>query len=161
METRTEVLYPRDTWQWFGTAGHLIVGHDCRFHLCTQVGPWLVSTVGQYWPERPVREIHAQVHAPAWLAANRHRKGDDFDRAYMQRFGYAEIGGDRTYETMVFRACKPCTAEGCACGLPEIDGSEVAAAGYNDAGSATAGHLEMCERFAAVPAGAAEPERGE
>jgi hypothetical protein len=61
-----------------------------------------VSTVGEYWPERPSREIHAEVRDPAWLDENRSRKGDDFDRAYMQRFGFHEIGCDRTYETMVF-----------------------------------------------------------
>lgn len=32
----------------FGTAGHLCVSESCRFHLCTQVGNVLVSTVGDY-----------------------------------------------------------------------------------------------------------------
>ena len=137
------------TWKWFGAAGHLIVGRWCRFHLCTQVGSWLVSTVGEYWPERPTREIHAEVVDPEWLFLNAHRKGDDFDAAYMERFGYDTIGLGRLYETMVFRAGEPCSSEGCGCGMPSIDGQEQDFEGYNDAAAATRGHYEMCKRWAA------------
>lgn len=143
----------RSEWRWFGHPGHLIVGDSCRFHLATQVGEFLVSTVGEYWPERPVREIHAEVHDPAWLIENVHRRGDDFDAAYMRRFGYEEIGYNRKYETMVFKAGVPCTAEECGCGIPEIVGSELDATGYNDAGSATRGHMEMCRKWAVANAG--------
>lgn len=135
-------------WKWFGHAGHFICGHWCRFHLTTKVGKYLVSTVGEYWPERGSREIHAQVHDPKWFAANRHRLGDDFDHAYMQRFGYETVGLDRLYETMVFRAGAPCKAKGCACGLPSINGSELDFKGYNDAASATTGHHKLCRKWA-------------
>ena len=37
-------------WKWFGHTGHFICGYKCRFHLCTQVGKYLVSTVGDYFP---------------------------------------------------------------------------------------------------------------
>ena len=137
------------TMRWFGNAGHLIVGHWCRFHLCTEVNGYLVSTVGEYWPERSTREIHAEVHDPRWLAKNAHLKGDYFDAAYFARFGYETIGCDRTYETMVFKAGAPCTAKGCGCGLPTIDGSELDFKGYNDAASATAGHMAMVAKYAA------------
>jgi hypothetical protein len=133
--------------RWFGNAAHFICGQSCRFHLATQVGPWLVSTVGQMWSARNVREIHAKVHDAAWLAANVHRKGDDFDAAYFARFGYEEIGCDRTYETMVFRAGKPCRSKDCGCGLPTIDGSERDFAGYNNAKDATAGHMKMLAKW--------------
>jgi hypothetical protein len=136
---------PKKDWQWFGSAGHLIVGHWCRFHLCTLVGGYLISTVGEYWPERSTREIHAEVHDPKWLAKNRQRKGDDFDHAYMKRFGFETIGYDRKYETMVFRAGSPCE---CGCGIPQIDGSEQDFAGYNEAADAARGHMEICERWA-------------
>lgn len=135
-------------WKWFGHAGHFICGHKCRFHLCTQVGKYLVSTVGEYWPERSSREIHASVYDPVWLAANRHRLGDDFDHAYMKRFGYKTVGCDRKFETMVFRAGAPCKVKDCECGLPGIDGSELDFAGYNDAGSATRGHVKLCRKWA-------------
>lgn len=132
---------------WFGNAGHFICGHWCRFHLTTQVGDFLVSTVGQYWPERSSREIHARVHDSAWLADNSHRKGDDFDHAYMKRFGFEEIGYQRTFETMVFRAGEPCRAPDCMCGLPGIDGGELDFRGYNDARAATEGHMALVAKI--------------
>jgi hypothetical protein len=133
--------------KWFGHAAHFICGSHCRFHLATQVGHYLISTVGELWPERSSREVHASVHDPAWLAANGHLKGDQFDHAYMQRFGYETIGSNRLYETMVFKAGKPCTAKGCGCGLPAIDGSELDFAGYNDAKAATQGHTRMVAKY--------------
>lgn len=41
----------REGWKWYGFAGHLCVGRRCAFHLCTRVGPYLVSTVGAYYPK--------------------------------------------------------------------------------------------------------------
>jgi hypothetical protein len=98
-------------WKWFGHAGHFICADKCRFHLTTKVGKYLVSTVGEYWPERVVREIHAEVHDKKWFAENRNLKGDYFDHAYMKKFGFEEIGCDRKYETMVFKAGKPCSSK--------------------------------------------------
>ena len=51
----------KDKWVWMGHAGHFICGHDCRFHMATRVGKYLVSTVGELWPSRAVREIHAKA----------------------------------------------------------------------------------------------------
>jgi hypothetical protein len=133
--------------KWFGHAAHFICGRDCRFHLATQVGGYLVSTVGELWPSRVVREIHADVHDSGWLEENRHLKGDTFDAAYMKRFGFDDIGYNRKYETMVFAAGAPCKAEGCGCGLPSIDGRELDTSGYNDAGSATAGHMKLVAMY--------------
>lgn len=111
-------------WRWFGHAAHFICGHRCRFHLATQVGPWLVSTVG----EMPPHNALPDANDGKWY----------------------EIGLGRTYETMVFRAGAPCKRKGCACGLPEIDGSEQDFAGYNDAGAATVGHLKLCRKWAKI-----------
>lgn len=142
---------PRSEWKWYGHAAHLIVGQSCRFHLATEVGEYLVSTVGEYWPERRSREISAEIHDPRWLAKNRHRKGDDFDWAYMKRFGYEAVGADRKYETMVFRIASHCDAKECGCGLPQpSDWSELDFDGYNGAAEARAGHLAMCEKWAAL-----------
>jgi len=137
-------------WRWFGHAGHLIVGEWCRFHLTTHVGDYLVSTVGEYWPERSVREIHAEVQDAAWLRKNQVLKGDAFDAAYMKRFGFATIGSDRVYETMVFRAGKKrCDDPKCKCGLPiPTDWGELDFAGYNNAGTATKGHRKLCRKWA-------------
>lgn len=38
------------TWEWYGNAGHFIGGRNCRFHLCTEVGDYIVSTIGEYVP---------------------------------------------------------------------------------------------------------------
>lgn len=40
--------HPPETWKWYGRPGHFCGSADCRFHLTTQVGPYLVSTVGDY-----------------------------------------------------------------------------------------------------------------
>ena len=36
-------------WKHYGNAGHFICSSRCRFHLCTEVGEYLVSTVGEYF----------------------------------------------------------------------------------------------------------------
>jgi len=141
-------MTPESEWKWFGHAGHLIVAAWCRYHLCTQIGGYLVSTVGEYWPERPVREIHANIHDPKWLVENRHLKGDYFDAAYMKRFGFENIGCDRKYETFVFRAGKPCDAPDCGCGLPAISGDELETLSANDAATAGKNHMTLCRKFA-------------
>jgi hypothetical protein len=139
---------PRAEWEWFGHAGHFICARWCQFHLCTKVGGFLVSTVGEYWPDRTVREIHARCTDPQWLDENRNLKGDYFDSAYMKRFGFKEIGCDRKYETMVFKAGARCAAIDCGCGLPSINGSALETGCYNDAGAAARGHFELCEKAA-------------
>ena len=134
-------------WQWFGNAGHLIVGHDCRFHLCTKVGKYLVSTVGQYWPSDGVREIIAQSRGVTLGGRGDARRAD-----YMKKIGYEEIGSGRTFETFVFKAGPPCIVKDCNCGQPSIDGSELDTAGYNNAGDATRGHLRICKKWAKAKA---------
>lgn len=39
-------MITQDKWKWFGFAAHYILGSECKFHLATQVGEYLVSTVG-------------------------------------------------------------------------------------------------------------------
>lgn len=143
-----EKRVPESKWKWFGNAGHFICARWCQFHLCTRVGDYLISTVGQYWPERSSREIHARVTDARWLAENIALKGDSFDAAYMKRFGYEEIGCDRKFETMVFAAGAPCREPKCDCGLPSISGAELDFDSYNEAGAATAGHMLMCNKWA-------------
>jgi hypothetical protein len=132
-------------WKWFGHAGHFICARWCRFHLCTLVGDYLVSSVGEYVPDETVREIHCQVHGITLEGRGDARLAD-----YMKKVGFQEIGSGRKYETMVFKAGKPCMAKDCDCGLPEIDGTELDAQGYNQAGAAAKGHYEMCEKWSQV-----------
>lgn len=142
-------MITQDKWKWFGTAGHLTVSAWCRFHLCTEVGKYMVSTVGEHWPERDVREIHASITDPKWHEENNYLRGDRYDAAYMERFGYKEIGLDAKYETYVFEIGAHCDAKGCACGLPRpkdwmgIDGQR-----SNSAKDATHVHYEFCHKYA-------------
>lgn len=133
---------PVKDWKWFGTPGHFICGDDCRFHLCTQVGKVLVSTVGQYFPCSEVREIITKTSGISLKGI-----GDEREADFLKKIGYVEIGAGRLYETMVFKAGNPCTHEKCNCGCPEINGSEMDFEGYNDASEATKGHYAMCEKW--------------
>lgn len=137
-----------ESWEWYGHAAHFICGRSCRFHIATKVGKYLVSTVGELWSERAVREIHAKIYDAKWFTENVHLKGDYFDAAYMTRFGFDTVGCDRKYETMVFLAGKTCQSKECGCGLPEISGSELDFLGYNNAGEARAGHMKLCVKWA-------------
>lgn len=130
-------------WEWFGNAAHFICGFDCRFHLATLVNGYIVSTVGEYFPDEGSREILASSKGIKLEGRGDARKYD-----FMKKYGYEEIGCDRKYETMVFKAGPVCVRKGCACGLPEIDGSELDFSGYNDAGAATRGHMAMCKAWA-------------
>lgn len=67
-------MIKQSEWKWFGTPLHFICSHDCRFHLGTQVGEYVISTVGEYRPK---------------------------DSKQMETLGY---GDKRFYETMVFKA---------------------------------------------------------
>jgi len=136
--TDTERLpIPAEEWEWFGDPGHFICARWCRFHLCTLVGDYLVSTVGAYvHPRRSGGNEQAEAE---WLADN---------------WPGEEIGVGRMYETMVFRAGDTrCDADGCNCGMPIPDNwSELECVGYNMPGEANRGHLEMCQRYAAIDA---------
>ncbi|MGD0968648.1 MAG: hypothetical protein ABR949_10205 [Candidatus Aquilonibacter sp.] len=112
---------PESEWKWYGHVAHFICGARCRFHLATEIGKYLVSTVGEMPPTRD---------------------------AYSDTF--EDIGLGRKYETMVFEVGGHCVEAECGqCGLPHPDSySELDADGYNDAGAATRGHYAMCERAA-------------
>lgn len=139
---------PREDWEWYGHAGHLIVGQDCRFHLCTVVGPWVVSTVGEWLPGEGAREIMANTRGIVLEG-----RGDERERSFLNQVGFVEVGYGRKYETMVFPAGERCEEPDCGCGMRRpSDWSERDADGYNDAGSATRGHYAMCEKWAEIPA---------
>lgn len=136
---------PQSEWRWFGKAAHLIVGNDCRFHLATLVGDFMVSTVGEYIPDAPVREILAESRGIVLEG-----KGDYRRASWMKQAGVEQIGFNRTYETMVFRVRlgDVCEVADCMCGLPQIEPTELDMDGYNSAGDAQAGHYAMCEKWA-------------
>jgi len=131
LDESAPILWPRETWEWFGNAAHFICGRWCRFHLTTKVGPWLVSTIGEY--VHPRNSGGSERKEAEWLKEN--WPGED-------------IGPGRKYETMVFRAGAPCD---CGCGLPGlVSGLELYFRPYNSAAEATKGHHEACEEWSRV-----------
>lgn len=138
------LLIPREKWEWFGSPGHLIVANDCRFHLCTLVGQWLVSTVGEWLPDSSSWRNYAKAQGVVLEG-----RGDALRADFLEKVGFLDIGAGRKYETMVFPAGERCSRENCGCGMPTAAGwSEFDIDGYNDAGSATRGHYAMCKRWA-------------
>ena len=132
----------KDKWIWMPHAGHFICGNDCKFHLNTYVGGYIVSTVGELEPDMAVREIKARVRGITLEGMGDARRADA-----MKKLGWDEIGCGRTYETMVFKATKAPKDEGC-CPWRQVSGSSVDFEGYNDAESAREGHMKLCEKWA-------------
>jgi hypothetical protein len=133
-------MISKDEWEWYGNAGHLCVGSDCRFHLCTKIGDFLISTVGEYVPPEGSREILARSRNIVLEGI-----GDERLHSWLDQNGFEDIGFGRTYETMVFRVDGKC---GCGCGMPKIIPKEIDFYGYNSAIDATKGHHEFCRKIA-------------
>ena len=74
-------------WKWFGHAGHLCVGRWCQFHLCTSVGKYLVSTVGEYVPYEGTREVFANSRGITLKG-----RGDERYADYMKQISFEDIG---------------------------------------------------------------------
>lgn len=112
-------------WVWHGHAGHLCVSNRCYFHLCTDVGNYLVSTVGDFHP-------------------NVGRYGEK----YIDINKVEEIGLGRLYETMVFKK-KEGTCD-CGCGLPNIDLTDIDMMAANLPQDARKNHMLMCYKYDAL-----------
>ncbi len=111
--------FPIETWKWFGMPGHFIGASDCRFHMATRIGPWIVSSVGAYAPSH-------------------------------SRDTLIEIGFDRTYETMVFKAAE-CDCPGDLCeGHALEDTTELDMLPAKDPKTANANHMAMCLKWADI-----------
>ena len=126
-------------WTWMPHSAHLIVGYDCDFHLATEVGGYLVSTVGEYFPDSQVREIIAKSKNVKLEGIGDRRRFD-----FYKKIGYVEIGLGRPYETLVFESSK--SGEKC-CLFKMKTSKEVDFRGYNTAGDAYNGHMELGENI--------------
>ena len=135
-----------EDWIWMPRAGHFICGFDCRFHMTTYVNRYIVSTIGEYWPDSEIRKIHAECRSKVIIG-----KGDDWDRNYFKEFGYNEIGigmpGEKgpTYETMVFKAMKAKDYEGETPYYVMSNGDEFECKRYYKSHEAREGHYKMCK----------------
>lgn len=128
----------RESWIWMPHPGHLIVSRDCRFHLNTYVGGYIVSTVGEWLPDSEVRDILAKSRGIVLKGIGDERRYD-----FMKKIGFEEIGLDRKYETMVFKA-KRIDSECCPWGQ---SGHELDLCGYNEPEDATKGHMKLCKKW--------------
>lgn len=141
---------PKEKWIWMPHPAHLIISASCQFHLATKIGRHIVSTVGEYWPDSQVRKIHLKVHNEVYPKDQKVIEGigDEWDRNYMKAFGFDDIGFNRKYETMVFKA-KKSPEKGCkACIYVIESGRELDMDGYNKPEDAFKGHLKMCLKWA-------------
>lgn len=135
----------KEQWIWMPHAAHFICGRDCEFHLATWIpceaveSGVIVSTVGDYWPDSRVREVYAQLRD-----VKINGMGDAWDADYMDKIGYSEIGANRLFETMVFKA--RCLEDSC-CPFVMADTTELDMQGYNDPAEAFQGHNIMCEKW--------------
>jgi hypothetical protein len=153
----------KSEWIWMPHPGHFMLGHYCRFKLNTYVNGYIISTVGELWPDIEVRRIYAnnRKRFPRFkvnekgelfeinLSEEEYKKfidlkGDAFDDAYLKIFGYEEIGVARLYETMVFKADRK--REDSCCPYTAIMG-ELDFCGYNTPEDAYTGHLKFCEKW--------------
>ena len=135
----------RGSWVWMPHPAHFICASDCKFHLATYVGGYIVSTVGELFPDAPVREVLAESRKVKLEGIGDARKTD-----YARKIGFETIGCDRLYETMVFKAKrrdkKPSAETGCCPWQIDVR-NEVDFAGYNDPLAATKGHMRLCQKW--------------
>src|SRR5437016_1034197 len=103
-------MVKKEDYIWLPHAAHFIMGSNCEFHLATKVGKYIVSTVGEYWPEESIREIYATSRGIKLVGQGDARRAD-----YYRKLGYEEVGFGRKYETMVFTARKSRDTECRAC----------------------------------------------
>src|SRR4051812_36676664 len=104
----------RSEWVWMPHPAHFICARDCRFHLATWVGNYIVSTVGDYEPDSVTREILAQSRGVTLEGRGDARRAD-----YARKIGYEDIGHGRKYETFVFPAkARPSTEKQCCLYMP-------------------------------------------
>ncbi len=134
----------KENWVWMPHAAHFICGRSCQFKLATYVGKYIVSTVGELWNDQAVRRIHAKIFDKEWYEKNKDLIGDPFNHAYMKKFGFEDIGCDRKYETMVFKARK---SKHKCCPYEIIVEKEVDFECYNEAEDAYKGHMKLCKKW--------------
>jgi hypothetical protein len=157
----------KSDWIWMPHVGHFILGHQCRFHLNTYVNGYIVSTVGELWPDVEVRRIYLKTRrmwpqldfndegmlfekksfTPEQIDQILDLKGDEFDRFYLKHFGYEQIGLGRLYESMVFIAKPQDEPEYSCCPWVMKCPEDVDFEGYNAPQDAYDGHIMLCEKW--------------
>jgi hypothetical protein len=130
----------KENWIWMPHPGHFCAASMCKFFLNTYVGGYVVSTVGEMLPDETCREILAESRG-----IKLEGRGDARCADYMKKIGWEDIGFDRKYETMVFKAQKSKTL---CCPWRQLRGEDKDMEGYSDAVAAFKGHMKMCKKWA-------------
>jgi len=136
----------KDKWVWMPHPAHFICSYDCKFVLATKVGKYIISTVGEYFPDAPIREIMATSRGVKLEGIGDARRHD-----FMKKIGFEELGIGRLYETMVFKAVKSSVKgkNACpACPFQISSGSDLDFMGYKTSKEAYEGHMKMCKKWA-------------
>lgn len=138
----------RQDWVWMPCAGHFICARYCRYHLNTYVNGYIVSTIGEYCPDRDIRRMNVEVHNSSHPEDqfDLSLMGDVFDYEYQKKFGFESFDafGDSFYETLVFKAQK--IQEESCCPYQVTDWSELDGLRYEKGHEAYNGHLQFCEK---------------
>ena len=127
----------KENWIWMPHAGHFCCADRCEFKLNTYVGKYIVSTVGEYRPDSDVIKICYPELS--------HLKGEVLKYKYINEYSCEDIGANRKFETMVFKAIK----SGYKCCPYKIVGIELDFKGYDLAKEACQGHLKLCKKWSA------------
>lgn len=122
--------HPPQEWKWYGYPAHFIGAPNCHFHLATEIGRILVSTVGEYYPPVHLDDSGNVVYSPPDMPQT--------------------IGWNRLYETMVclIDPLTRCHEKGCECLMPEITAYELHMEAANARGEAARNHLKTCYLWA-------------
>ncbi len=130
----------KEDWTWMPHPTHFICSNYCRFVLATEVGGYIISTVGEYVPDSNLRDVLAGCRGITLKG-----KGDERERDWIKKNGFENLSGEgQTYETMVFSSLKTKNNECCPYQivLPDVDSRR-----YKYAGDAYKGHLKLCEKW--------------
>jgi hypothetical protein len=130
----------RDQWIWMPHPAHFVFGHECQFHLSTKVGKYIISTIGDWLPDYPRREIEAKIRGIALVG-----EGDDRLANYMKKIGYKDLRFGYKFETMVFPAKKH--KEDTCCQWRAVILKDVEDNVYKTSEEAFKGHYKMCDKY--------------
>ena len=122
----------KDAWKWYGNVGHYYESHLLRFHMCTVVGNYYISTIG---------DLRRDI-----VASDDPKRSSplEIDTVYEPSIRWE---GGALYETVVF------ITEGgmceCGCGMPEYDYTDrIEHVPHNTRGEANEAHMAICEKYA-------------
>lgn len=136
-------MITQDKWTWMGHPAHFICANDCKFFMATKVGKYIISTVGEYFPDFRVREIFAKSRNITIEGI-----GDAYDRDYLNKIGFEDLSlGGWKYETMVFESKRNKESDAC-CPYIIKHGSNIEQNRYKTANEALKGHYKLCLEFA-------------